>query len=392
MRFLPERPGIVQPRGQLPVATGSPGWNDSAPRPLASIRKIPSNLQQTIGTMTLLPNAPSPTHPRRLTIGLPGLLLAACAAGVPAADAVQAQLSAQELAFGQPVELTLTAQGEAPAGPDLAVLEQDFRILDRRVERRLAISNGHGNAQVRLTLLLLPRREGTLQVPAIPMGDARTQPLTLTVRPDTGQPTEPRAFAPPPFAPLAPLPMQFAPSGPPPTPGVDPWNTPWTDRTPPSAPTAGGASGGSNTWFWISLGLAAALAAVLFTRRAMPIAPPPVMTPSPPAPVAPVDQARAQIHAAYQAGDAAAARSAWLEWAAVRWPAAPPGNLAQLALRCPPPLRGAINRLEMAFFSPAPIAWAQEPVAAGLEALERDASAQPTDGKPASAMATSDSA
>jgi len=362
MTLLPDAPSPAHPR-RLGIAP--PGLRSVITVPATRLRRVDKRSAVHQRPREIRWTAPALVHPTAGTTIKAGLLWAAFAAGAPAADAVQAQLSARELAFGQPVELTLTAQGAAPAGPDLSVLEQDFRILDQRVERRLAINNGHRSAQLRLTLLLLPLRDGALQVPAITMGDLHTAPLTLTVRPDTGQPTEPRAFAPPPFAP----PLPSALPGPPPTPRIDPWNTPWTDRTPPSAPTA--APGGSNTWFWVSLGLASVLAAVLFTRRGAPIARPPAAAPSPPAPIAPVDQAREQIHAAYQAGDAAAARSALLQWAALRWPEAPPGNLAQLAQRCPPPLRTAINRLEMAFFSPAPIAWAQEPVAAGLDALER---------------------
>jgi hypothetical protein len=267
-----------------------------------------------------------------------------------AADRVQAQLSAREIASGQPVELRLTAQGETAEGPDLSVLEPDFRILDRRIERHFAIRNGQRDEQVRLILLLLPLREGTLQVPSIPVGNLRTEPLALTVRPDPGAPAG---------ASTAAGPMPF--SGP----GLLP--VPVVPITPPTAPAPStpAPAGGTNTWFWVSMGLAGMLAAVLASRRRTPspAAPPPAASPQAPGDTAPTDPALDRVAAAYQAGDAGAARAALLAWGAARWPTDPPANLARLASRCPPTLRGAINHLEMAFFSPTPIPWDREPVA-----------------------------
>ncbi len=289
--------------------------------------------------------------PARLLCLLPILWSAAAAA----AESVQAQLSATDLTYGQPVELILTAQGDQPAAPDLAVLERDFRILDRRVERRVAIRNGQRSEQVRLLLLLLPRRDGTLQVPPIPFGSLSTESLALTVRPDSGPPTETRPFAPP----LTGL-------GQPPTSPVPP---PWREQTSPSpAPPP---ANGANPWFWVSLGLAAALGAVLYTRRGAPRGPPtPAPTNPEPIPIAPLDAALDKVRSAYEGGDPHEARAALLAWAGLRWPETPPGNLARLARRCPPPLSAAINRLEMAFFSPEPIPWQQDQVVAELARMD----------------------
>jgi hypothetical protein len=83
----------------------------------------------------------------------------------------------------------------------------------------------------------------------------------------------------------------------------------------------------------------------------------------------PDQEALAAVRAAYEAGNPSAARNALLAWSRLHWPADPPGNLAQLLLRCPEPVRGQIALLEKAFFSPEPIRWEREPVWEGLAAI-----------------------
>ncbi len=126
-----------------------------------------------------------------------------------------------------------------------------------------------------------------------------------------------------------------------------------------------------NPWFWVSLGLAGALAALLAARRrrtsaAAESAPP---APAEPRQSDPLADALEAVRAAYGRADAVAARQALLDWAALQWPGDPPRNLARLALRCPDPLRHHIGELEKAFFSPDPIAWDREPVWQALSGL-----------------------
>ena len=308
----------------------------------------------------------SPRPVRRLDwlLGLPlALLLVLWSAVVPAANRVEAQLSGRDLAFGQPAELTLTIQGESAPQPDLSVLDPDFRILDRRVERQVSIRNGQRNEQVRLSLLLLPRRDGDLLIPPIPVGQTRTAPLTLHVQPDPGLPTESAAaplFVNPSPWPATPLPATAAPTLPAP---------PAPPAQGPQAPPPTGTTG-SNPWFWISVGLAGALAAVLGSRRRAPTPAAPSTAAEPePVPPSPLEEALERVRLAYASADAGASRGALLAWGRLRWPEAPPGNLARLAQRCPPPLREHITRLEMAFFSPEPIPWEHEPVARELAEL-----------------------
>lgn len=327
---------------------------------------------------------------RRLARLSPALLALWCPASL--ADArVQAQLSERELAYGQPVTLTLTAQGDSVDGPDLSVLEPDFQILDRRVERRVATRNGQRSAQIRLNLLLLPRRDGALVLPAIPFGQARSEPLTLTVAPDAGRPTEsPDAVPVQPQGQIGLGQPEGAWGGGypgfPPMPGPQaPWMeqvpVPPIDLTPNLSEDGEGAVRqrpesaspgiGRNPWFWISLGLAGVLAGLLATRRRVHPALAVALESAPePAPSSPLDLALDRVRAAYGEVNAGAARDSLLAWARLRWPGDPPGNLARLAQRCPQPLRDRITLLEMAFFSPDPIPWEREPVPQELAALE----------------------
>ncbi|WP_296897138.1 BatD family protein [Thiohalocapsa sp.] len=86
----------------------------------------------------------------------------------------------------------------------------------------------------------------------------------------------------------------------------------------------------------------------------------------------------AAVRHAYDKADADAARDALLAWAAVVWPERPPGNLSQLMLRLPSPLRDDLKLLDMAFYGPGGSAWAGRPVAAQLPAITPLPEATPT--------------
>jgi len=318
---------------------------------------------------------------------------------------VEAQLSSRELPSLQPVELALTAVSDdgSTGNPDLSALEPDFQILDRRVERRVSVTNGKRREEVRLRLVLLPRRAGELELPGISFGDARTQPLRLSVKgevpglePSADTPVahsslllDPGVFEPPAMqapSPYYPDPFSdwtsgilsgpapaLAPFPPPPIgPKLDtpPLRVPEpATPAPPRSPVEpADASTGTfgNPWFWISVALAVALTGVLGQRRTRGGAPradhASGAAGEQPMPPDPLESAVEAVRAAYQRGDGSGAREALLNWGRLRWPQDPPGNLARLARRCPPPLRDHVTQLEKAFFSPDPIHWERDPV------------------------------
>lgn len=366
--------------------------------------------------------------PQAILGPITALLLACLSMQAPAQERVEARLSSQSLTAGQPVELTLTATSEDTSlgSADLSVLEPDFQVLDRRVERRVSVSNGRRREEMRLRIVLMPRREGALTLPAIPFGSARSVPLNLTVEPGAAKPQyangdkagqtpfnlDPRVFeepgtsgrtVPPPQWPwgLSPgaapsfMPNSYPFAGP-------PWDGSAADPATASPPApaipqiapapapepARSASLASNPWFWVSLGLAGTLAGLLLNRRGAgrtpataAATPHPDMETEPPDPLV---EALGRVREAYRRGDGGAARDALLAWGRLRWPENPPGNLARLAGRFPPPLREHITELEKAFFSPDPIHWEREPVA---DALSKDWTAQSVPERPGTAAA-----
>ncbi len=332
-----------------------------------------------------------------------------------ALERVEARLSSGSVPAGQPVELTLSASsdGASLGSADLSVLEPDFQVVDRRVERRYSVNNGRRSEEIRLRLMILPRRDGALRVPSIPFGSVHTEPLALTVEPGavvnpqhqgpaggvTGQPAielDPRllerpqgmapTIAPPdwrwgmPPGPEFPT-LQYRPfaaplDGPAAGPALDPPRAPETTRPAPDPAPAPSRGTAANPWFWVSLGLAAVLAGLLLSRRhagtpAAGSAGPAgkIETPIDAEPPSPLAVALERVRDAYRRGDGAAAREALLAWGRLRWPDDPPGNLARLARRFPPPVREHITELEKAFFSPDPIRWEREPVP---DALSKD--------------------
>jgi hypothetical protein len=146
--------------------------------------------------MTHLPRPPLPDYgdsPRGLS-WLAVLLLLLFGGPVMAASAeVTARLNATTIPPGQPLTLTLEASGALSAGPDLSVLAKDFDILNRSAHRSVSVINGQRSERYQLLLTLRPRRSGELQIPAIPFGDAATEPLQLTVTGATTAQPAPRS-------------------------------------------------------------------------------------------------------------------------------------------------------------------------------------------------------
>ena len=110
---------------------------------------------------------------------LAGLL--ACLPSSAAAE-LTARVDRNELLPGETVTLQLR-QDDRSAGlqPDLAPLEKDFRILDRRQSQQIRIINGRQEANIDLQVVLLPKQAGTVTIPALRSGSESTRPITLRV-------------------------------------------------------------------------------------------------------------------------------------------------------------------------------------------------------------------
>ncbi len=104
-----------------------------------------------------------------------GLVTAAKAA------TLDARLSVDAVAAGQPVVLTLVSDAPLPAAPELSPLAQSFRILGQRRAETVSTVNGRHQARHELVLTLVPRRTGALTVPPLAIGDMVSPALALTV-------------------------------------------------------------------------------------------------------------------------------------------------------------------------------------------------------------------
>lgn len=110
-------------------------------------------------------------------------LLALCPVLASAAD-VSARLDRNRIVQGETVTLVLeTNDPKQSLDSDLSALDADFAILDRRSETQMSIVNGRQTAEVRVMIVLEPRRSGDLRIPALKVGGSTTRPISIRVDP-----------------------------------------------------------------------------------------------------------------------------------------------------------------------------------------------------------------
>src|SRR5512135_753401 len=100
---------------------------------------------------------------------------------LPAAAAINAWLSHDQIAPGETAQLTLQHDGQTDSQPDLSPLKQDFEIAGRSSGSNVQIINGKMSAQVQISLMLVPKHSGKLQVPSLQWDGQASPALTLTV-------------------------------------------------------------------------------------------------------------------------------------------------------------------------------------------------------------------
>ena len=96
------------------------------------------------------------------------------------AASVHAFLDRSHVSLGDTV--TLNIQSSDPIGaPDLTPLQRDFQVLGTSNSSSLQIANGTTTRTVQLGIALKPLHAGTITIPPLDVGGAKTQPLTLQV-------------------------------------------------------------------------------------------------------------------------------------------------------------------------------------------------------------------
>ena len=113
------------------------------------------------------------------------LLLLQCSASFSAIDA---EVSQQDVKFGETCRLTLTINGPTTGGlPDLIPLQNDFEINSTEHLVSTSVMNGQIENISQWTVLLSPNKTGRLKIPEIQIGQERSQPIEINVTSATHQ-------------------------------------------------------------------------------------------------------------------------------------------------------------------------------------------------------------
>ena len=98
-----------------------------------------------------------------------------------------ASVDRTRLSEGETVELRLQSDDPTLFGkPDLAPLTPHNEVLSSRQQNQLSIINGKTTATTTWNVSLLPKTTGELQIPALQLGDLRSEPITLYISEQNG--------------------------------------------------------------------------------------------------------------------------------------------------------------------------------------------------------------
>lgn len=112
------------------------------------------------------------------------MLCVALLCSVVAAEAsaqARAWLDRDRIGPGETVTLNVEATAPGSATPDFSPLQRDFEISGNTSRREFEMRNGRTTIRASFGVVLRPRRSGTLTVPALAVGNMRTEPLALVV-------------------------------------------------------------------------------------------------------------------------------------------------------------------------------------------------------------------
>ena len=123
------------------------------------------------------------TRTMRILVGV-----LACAWALAAPAQTRAWLDRDRIAAGETVTLNIETDQATAGAPDYAPLLADFGVSGNSSSREFEVVNGRSRVRVLFAVALQPRRQGLLPIPALRVGNQRTQPLTLTVSAPTATP------------------------------------------------------------------------------------------------------------------------------------------------------------------------------------------------------------
>ena len=98
-----------------------------------------------------------------------------------AVASIVAEVSNSVQPLGQAFTLTLTADENISASPDLSVLNRNFKVYSTSVSRQNYIINGKSSASTAWQIGLIALNSGEQEIPAIKVGNESSNPLKITV-------------------------------------------------------------------------------------------------------------------------------------------------------------------------------------------------------------------
>lgn len=110
------------------------------------------------------------------------LLLVLFSTSTAYAAELSVRASRTQISINESVSVELTAVGNLGEDPNLSVLNKDFEIAGQSQSSQVSIVNGDYSKSKVWSLTLLPKRSGTLIIPALCSGSDCSKPTTLIVR------------------------------------------------------------------------------------------------------------------------------------------------------------------------------------------------------------------
>ncbi len=99
------------------------------------------------------------------------------------AQELAASVDRSQLSTAETLELTLEIRDVTQFGkPDLTPLQADFEVRGTRQLNSLNTLDGQNEATTRWVVTLMPRRAGTLEIPALSLGELHSAPIQLQVQ------------------------------------------------------------------------------------------------------------------------------------------------------------------------------------------------------------------
>ena len=120
---------------------------------------------------------------RRCTLPLIALWLCLLLLPAPLLAQTRAWLDRDRIALGQSTTLNIETDQASVNMPDYTPLQTDFRLSGHSSSRSFETVNGVSRTRVLFAIALEPRRAGNLAIPALAVGNARTNALQLQVAP-----------------------------------------------------------------------------------------------------------------------------------------------------------------------------------------------------------------